>query len=133
MSRIISFSEAASIGLHTMILVAQSKNELINVNTIADRTGTSRHHVAKVAQRLVKSGMLSSSRGPSGGFVLKSKPEKVSFLDIYEAIEGNIDNPKCPSNNPVCPFDKCIMNNVVNKLTNEFRKYLESQILSSYI
>ena len=132
MSRILSLSEAASIAIHGMILVARS-DKLVNVNQIAELTTSSRHHVAKVFQRLGKESFINSSRGPSGGFSLKMAPADISFLDIYEAIEGKIEITKCPLDKPICPFDKCIFNNVINDLTLEFRNYLEEQTLDKYL
>src|SRR6056297_1411834 len=132
MSKIVSLSEAASIALHGMILIAREKKGM-NVTKIADQTSTSKHHVAKVMQRLVKSGYLSSHRGPNGGFELKVPPEEINFLDIYENIEGKIEINTCPMDKPVCPFDKCIMNNVTSKMSKEFREYLRNQKLSEYL
>ena len=86
MSKIVSLSEAASIALHGIILIAREKKGM-NVVRIAESTSTSKHHVAKIMQRLVKSGYLVSHRGPRGGFELKKKPEKITFLEIYETIE----------------------------------------------
>ncbi|MEE4257907.1 MAG: Rrf2 family transcriptional regulator [Bacteroidales bacterium] len=132
MSRILSLSEAASIAIHGMILVAQS-DKLVNVNHIAELTSSSRHHVAKVFQRLVKEGFINSNRGPSGGFSLKMDPPDISFLDIYEAIEGKIVITKCPLDKPICPFEKCIFENVIKDLTLDFRNYLEKQTLDKYL
>ena len=132
MSKVFNLSEAASIALHGVILVAQEK-EGLNVIKIAERTDTSKHHVAKVMQRLVKAGYLTSQRGPSGGFILKKKPEKINFLEIYEAIEGPIEISSCPMDKQICTFDKCIMNNVTTRMTLDFKKYLENQTVDSYL
>jgi Rrf2 family protein len=132
MSRILSLSEAASIAIHGMILVARS-DKLVNVNQIAELTSSSRHHVAKVFQRLVKEDFINSNRGPSGGFSLKMDPSGISFLDIYEAIEGKIVITKCPLDKPICPFEKCIFENVIKDLTLDFRNYLEKQTLDKYL
>ncbi len=118
--------------MHGMILIARS-NPSINVMQIAERTGASRHHVAKIMQRLAKNNYLASQRGPSGGFTLRKRPDEITFLDIYEAIEGEIEITPCPLDKPVCPFDKCIMNNVTNKMTLKFREHLEKQTLDQYI
>ena len=131
MSKIISLSEAASIGIHSMILITNSK-ENINVAHIAEITKSSRHHVAKVLQRMVKEGFLESNRGPNGGFQLKKDPEDISLLNIFEAIEGKIQESGCLSDNPLCPFDKCLMGNIINRMTLEFRDYLDNQKLSGY-
>ena len=132
MSKIISLSEAASIGIHSMILITNSK-ENINVSHIAEITKSSRHHVAKVLQRLAKEGFVESNRGPNGGFQLKMEPENISLLDIFEAIEGKIQESGCLSDNPLCPFEKCLMGNIINRMTLEFRDYLETQKLSDYV
>ena len=132
MSKIVSLSEAASIALHGMILVARDKKGM-NVTRIAELTSTSKHHVAKIMQRLVKAGYLVSRRGPNGGFELKVAPAEINFLDLYEVIEGKIEINTCPMDKPVCPFDKCILNNVTSKMSEEFRNYLSAQTLDQYL
>ena len=132
MSKVVSLSEAASIALHGMILVAREKKG-INVSKIAESTSTSRHHVAKVMQRLVKAGYLDSHRGPNGGFVLRQEPKEINFLELYETIEGKIEINTCPMDKPVCPFDKCILNNVTSTMAKDFKEYLHSQTLDQYL
>jgi len=84
-------------------------------------------------QRLSKEGFISSTRGPSGGFVISRDPSEISFLEIYESIEGKIEVSKCPMSKPVCPFDKCIMDNIYNRMTLEFRDYLKGQMVNDYL
>lgn len=132
MSRVFSLSEAASIALHGLVLVAKSENGL-NVTDISEKIDSSRHHVAKVLQRLVKAGYLGSHRGPGGGFYLKMDPEKVTLLDVYETIEGKIEVTKCPLDKPVCPFEKCLINNITGRMTTEFIDYLRSQTLNLFL
>jgi Rrf2 family protein len=132
MARLFSLSEAASIALHGLVLIAKSK-ESLNVVDIAVRIDSSKHHVAKVLQRLVKAGYLTSRRGPGGGFHLKMSPEDIDLLEIYETIEGEINITECPLDKPVCPFDKCIINNITGKMTSEFKDYLKSQTLKMFL
>ncbi len=132
MSKIFNLSDAASIAIHAMVLVAKSGSS-INVIKIAEATSTSKHHVAKVMQRLGKDNFVSSQRGPTGGFFLKKNASEITFLDIYESIEGKVEIEKCVFKTPVCPFDKCIMNNISNKMSEEFIQYLKGQTLSMYL
>ena len=132
MSKLVSLSEASSIAIHGIILIARSSVSL-NVIQIADATGTSRHHVAKIMQRLVKVNFIKSQRGPSGGFLLDIDPKDLTFLQIYEAIEGKIEMTHCAMDKKVCPFNKCIMDNITNRMTLEFRNYLEKQLVSDYL
>ncbi len=134
MAHVIKFSEAAFIALHGMVLVAKAKKgELINVVQISERLNSSKHHVAKVMQRMVKDGYLNSHRGPAGGFTLKMPVEDINLLDLYESIEGKIEIGDCPLDHPVCKFDKCIFNNVTKRLTEEFVDYMKNETLSNFI
>ena len=131
MSKIFTLSEAASIAIHSMVLVARAKDG-INVVQIAEYTGLSKNHIAKVMQRLAKSDLVKSVRGPAGGFSLKRDPKTVSLLDIYEMIEGPLEESDCPLNYSVCNYEKCIIGNIVNEMTSGFKTYLKNQTLDKY-
>jgi Rrf2 family protein len=132
MAKIFSMSEAASIGIHSMVLIARAENG-INAVKIAEITGLSKNHISKVLQRLVKNDLLKSVRGPAGGFTLKKLPESISLLDVYESIEGSIEITDCPLAHDICGFDNCIMGTIVNKMSIEFRKFLGEQTLNKYL
>jgi len=132
LSKVVNISEAASIAFHAMILIVRSDKPL-NANKIAERIHSSKHHVAKVLLRLAKEGFVDSVRGPTGGFFMKSKPENITFLNIYEAIEGKLTYTKCELQKTLCSFDKCIYNNIIKKMTHDFIDYLQSQKLTDYI
>lgn len=131
MSNIVALTEAASIGLHSMVLIAKS-DEVLNVSRIAEFIGSSRHHVAKIMQRLSKAGFVYSTRGPSGGFVLKKEPSEVTLLDIYEAIEGPLAVQTCPLSRETCPFGECILGDLSLRVSGEIKEYLESRSLKDY-
>ncbi len=132
MSKIVTLSEAASIALHSMVLIARSEEKL-NVGQIAEKIDSSKHHVAKVMQRLAKENFVSSNRGPSGGFVLKKDPQEVTLLEIYEAIEGAVVIQNCPGDKPTCPFGGCLLGDLSTNMTKEFKKYMEQKTLSDYL
>lgn len=132
MANIVHLSEAASIGLHALIIIAKGEG-MINVQQIADLTGSSRHHVAKVMQRLTKEKMVVSSRGPNGGFILNRKPSEISLLEIFEAIEGKMDIPTCPADHQICPFEKCLLDNVTQRMTLQFKEYIQHQTIEDYL
>ncbi len=132
MAKLVHFSEAASLALHAMVLISKSKNH-VNVNSIASEMGASKNHLAKVLQQLVKHNFLKSVRGPSGGFILSKSPDKISILEIYEAIEGKIDVPECPLDRQICPFNKCLMNGLVTDVTMQFKRYFQEQTLEDFV
>ena len=132
MSKIVTLSEAASIALHSMVLIARSDKKL-NVNQISEAIESSKHHVAKVMQRLAKEDFVSSNRGPSGGFVLKCDPKALTLLEIYEAIEGKVAIQTCPGDKRSCIIGACMLGDLSKNMTREFKMYMESHYLSEYI
>lgn len=132
MASLIAFTEAVVIGLHSIVLIGRS-SEILNVTEISTRIKSSRHHVAKILQRLAKEGFISSNRGPSGGFTLAKKPENITMLDIYEAIEGKFQVHACPADKDSCPFGNCLMGDFSFRFSNELREFLASKTLQSYL
>lgn len=116
MSKVVTISEAASLAIHAMVLIARS-GQSVNVTHIAQRMGASRNHLAKVMQRLVKDGFVKSTRGPAGGFVLNKNPEDITLLSIYESIEGPIELSGCPLAHKVCAIGQCLMEGVIGEAT----------------
>ena len=128
MSSVVRFSEATSIALHGTVLIAKT-DKFFNVTKIAEKMGASRHHVAKVMQRLAKVGYIRSMRGPTGGFLLVKKPEEISFLNLYEAIEGNIKVEKWPEGS----FEEQLLSDITNNMTQDFIDYMKNQTVADFI
>jgi len=133
MAKIVNITEAVSIALHSMVIIAKQDSQMVNVNVLAEKTGSSRFHISKVMQKLVKDGFLLSTRGPSGGFYLAKNPEDVTLLQVYEAIEGKLEVTTCPLNRPVCPFKACIFEDVTVNMTRNFHDFMRDHTLQYYI
>jgi Rrf2 family protein len=56
--------------------------------TLAEAVEVPEQFLSKVLQMLGRSGLIQSQRGASGGFELMADPERVTLLDVVEAIEG---------------------------------------------
>lgn len=130
MSPFPQFSEAVSLALHSMVLLARSPSPL-TVREVAERTKASFHHLAKVFQRLRKACLVASTRGPRGGFVLARPPEQITLLEVYEAIEGPIPERLCLLGEKSCPFKQCIFGGLLGEFSFRFREYLASHTLAA--
>ena len=132
MSKVVHISEAASLAVHSMALIA-SNDEMLNVNNIADITKSSRNHLAKVMQILVKNDYLTSTRGPKGGFVLKKDASTIQLLQLYELMEGPIETQHCGIESAKCPFTSCVFGNLANRFSEDFINYLKTTNLSDIL
>lgn len=134
MSRFVQLSEAASLALHAMILMAKDSEERRSVREIALVLNASEAHMAKVVQRLSKVGLVRTARGPGGGVLLGKKPEDITFLEIFEVIEGPLDRCPCMLNKGgPCPFEKCIFSGALEKATAQIKEKFANTRLSDYI
>jgi len=133
MAKVVNITEAVTIALHSVILIAKNKENQVNVNYISKVTGSSKFHIAKVLQKLVKDGLLGSTRGPAGGFSLVDDPKNITLLEVYESIEGKIIVSRCPLGKETCPFGKCVFEDLTLDMTSDFKNYLESRTIASYM
>ena len=129
MSRLIHISEAASLAIHSLALIASAK-ERLNARKIVEILHVSQNHLAKILQVLAKNEYLASNRGPGGGFILKKNASEVSMLEVYQLIEGSVDCQFCGITENTCPFITCIFGGKPDKLTNEFVDYLNNTKIS---
>jgi Rrf2 family protein len=129
MNKFPSISEASSIAIHSLALVANQQGT-INVNQMAEKTGFSRNHIAKIMQLLVKQGYLRSGRGPKGGFELLKDAGKVNLLEIIELIEGKMDHSFCGIDEGKCPFENCVFGDLPAEFSEKFRNFYENRTLS---
>jgi Rrf2 family protein len=64
--------------------------------------------MAKVLQKLVKKGLLVSTQGTRGGYLLKEKPASISVADVIQAIDGPLTVTACSTENNDCDqYSKC--------------------------
>lgn len=114
MSGIVKFTEASSIALHTMAILAADARRKRTIREIAERLPVSDNHLAKVLQRLARAGLVESVRGPGGGFALKGDPSELTLLDVHEAIEGPLDVAECLFEPPQCK-GTCILGDALRE------------------
>jgi Rrf2 family protein len=132
MAHLLHVSEAASLGIHAMALLAESQLQTVSARTLAHRLNASEAHLAKVLQRLTKAGLLKSLRGPSGGFSLRGNPSDISLLRIYEAIEGHLEDNTCLFERPICNGTRCIFGGLLGSISKQVRDYLAATTLARF-
>ena len=129
--RLINLSEASYIGFHALSVLVLS-NCKMSIKELAQKTESSEFHLRKIKQRLAKDGIVKSTRGPEGGFILAREPEKISLLEVYESIEGKIDSNPCVYGKQNCTFDMCLFKEVLGELNDRFYKFLQQTNMKAF-
>jgi Rrf2 family nitric oxide-sensitive transcriptional repressor len=82
-------------GLRLLIVLARQGGGPISVPDFAAEQRLSYHHVAKVAQALVREGFVRSRRGRSGGVELARAPEDIRVGEVVRALERGMQIADC--------------------------------------
>lgn len=130
MATMLRISEAASLGIHAMVVIARDPDTVHSTRSVAEALGVSEAHLAKVMQRLTHSGLVNSVRGPKGGFALARPASEVTLLNIYEAIEGPFAPSGCLLKKPVCRGADCILGKLLVNVNREMQSYLSNTKVS---
>lgn len=131
MAQLIHISEAASLGLHAMAMLARSGSERLRIGEMAQRLRASEHTLVKVMQMLVRAGLANSARGPRGGYSTATDPDDVTLLQVYEAIEGPIGEAGCLLGKPACSGGGCVLGGLVESVHREVKTYLSTTTLQT--
>lgn len=78
-------------GLQSMIdLALYSKNEQVSLASIAERQDISKSYLEQVFSTLRKAGLVKSTKGAQGGYMLTSDPKEITVGMILRALEGDL-------------------------------------------
>jgi Rrf2 family transcriptional regulator, iron-sulfur cluster assembly transcription factor len=123
-------SNACKYAIRAILYLAIQTDEdtKVGVKKIADSLETPQPFLAKLLQQLNKGNLVSSTKGPNGGFYLSKKDKENTVWDIVKSIDGTsrFDNcllglSKCSDENPcpihfiVFPFKEKLLNNFRDK------------------
>ena len=69
-------------------IARHQKDGIVLSNTISKEYKIPLEYLLKIMQQLVRANILRSKRGPRGGFTLARTTNKITLLDIIEAVDG---------------------------------------------
>ena len=97
--------------LHCCAILAGVPGEgRLSARDLAELHGVPKEYLSKALQALSQAGIVEGSLGPTGGYRLARAPEKITFLNIVEAVEGEASRFVCTEirkNNPCRPAGFC--------------------------
>jgi Rrf2 family protein len=91
-------------------------NNSTQIQEISRRQQISQRYLEQIFQSLKKAGILTSKRGPQGGYMLARKPEEITLAEIVKASEGDLKLVECSrkgSRKAKCELDgECVTQTV---------------------
>lgn len=135
-------SRASKYAILSTLFLAEhsSEDKKISVKVIAESIDVPSPFLAKLFQQLVRGKIISSTKGPNGGFYLTENNGKRNVLDIIENIDGLsklndcfLGLNECDSANPcpvhfiVEPFKENILGKFRDKTIKEFAEEISDK------
>lgn len=102
-------SKKADYGLIAMKHLANHRQQhACSANEIAVEYGISATLMAKVLQKLAKSGLVAAKHGSTGGYQLSMPADRISALEVLTAIDGPVLITSCVTSHGNCDAtDRC--------------------------
>ncbi len=72
---------------------------------VASNTKLAAPTVAKLLKALARAGLVTSVRGPQGGYTLARRPADISAADIIDALEGPVALTECSASEHSCELE----------------------------
>ncbi|MRR52957.1 MAG: Rrf2 family transcriptional regulator [Deltaproteobacteria bacterium] len=88
-----------------LYLARQPQGKVSLVGDIAAACDVPKTFLAKILQHFVKVGLVSSSRGTGGGFMLSRPAELITLREVVEAVDGPIMPNRCLIGAGACDRD----------------------------
>ena len=131
------FSKSFGYALRGVIYVAlvHEENRRVQVDEIAQRLAVPKHFLAKIMNRVVKEGILDSTKGPYGGFSINEETLNAPLIRLLKITDGMeqfntcvLKLRKCNKVNP-CPLH-FLMDKNRNDLLRNFSQTTIADLLN---
>lgn len=126
------FSKSCHYALQAMLYIGRQyhKQDNVDLNEIAWERNIPKHFLSKILQLLVRHKLLTSMKGPTGGFKLTRPPERIRLIEIVEAIDGLELFEQCGIGLKICSdLDPCIIHPDYKHIRERVRKLFEKKTL----
>ncbi len=105
----------------------------ITLSDISERQGISLSYLEQLFAHLRRHGLVSSSRGPGGGYRLSRSAEEVTVLDVISAVDEKVETTLCEGKGNCQGDEQCLSHEIWHSLSEQIKSYLASITLGQVV
>ncbi len=105
----------------------------ITLADISERQSISLSYLEQLFSKLRKHKLVSSARGPGGGYQLSRPAEEITIFDVISAVDENIDSTACKGQSNCRDGEACLSHHLWCDLSEQIQNYLASITLGKVI
>ena len=105
----------------------------LSIAEISEAIDSPEPFTAKILQTLARHGIISSAKGPGGGFFIESKAEPIKVIEIIDLIDGKHAFERCGLGLKECDANHpCPIHNEFASYSSRLKKLLETKTIQEF-
>jgi len=105
----------------------------ITLADISERQGISLSYLEQLFSKLRKHGLVSSTRGPGGGYRLSREATEITVLDVISAVDEKVDSTACKGKANCHGDEQCLSHELWESLSKQIQTYLSNITLGEVV
>ena len=105
----------------------------ISLSDISSRQAISLSYLEQLFSKLRRSELVSSVRGPGGGYELKRGSDEIFIAQIIDAVDESVDTTKCQGAGDCQGGETCLTHYLWEELSEQIHAFLESISLADLV
>ena len=105
----------------------------ISLSDISSRQAISLSYLEQLFSKLRRSELVSSVRGPGGGYELKRGSDEIFIAQIIDAVDESVDTTKCQGAGDCQGGETCLTHYLWEDLSEQIHVFLESISLADLV
>ncbi|MFY9179944.1 MAG: Fe-S cluster assembly transcriptional regulator IscR [Venatoribacter sp.] len=105
----------------------------VSLNDISTRQGISLSYLEQLFAKLRRGDLVSSVRGPGGGYQLSRQIDEINVAEIVDAVNESIDATRCGHKANCQGGEECLTHHLWCDLSEQIHDFLHSITLASLI
>ena len=114
-------------------LAIHAENGPVSLNDISGRQGISLSYLEQLFARLRRCGLVSSVRGPGGGYQLSRDCEAINVAEIVDAVNESMDATRCNKQGNCQEGTECLTHHLWLDLSDQIHDFLAGITLAELI
>lgn len=103
----------------------------VSLADISARQEISLSYLEQLFSKLRRNNIVSSTRGPGGGYKLSADPDQISMADVITAVDETYDATNCGNSSQSCSGNyQCLTHDLWQELSQEIHTFLKDITLA---
>ena len=114
-------------------IALNQSNGAITLALISERQGISLSYLEQLFAKLKKADLVSSARGPGGGYRLSRIASEISIGEIIKAVDESVDARKCGGKSNCHSGGQCLSHELWSELSETIDTFLKTITLQDVV